>query len=242
MVHATRGSTELAEVNTQHKSPPSFATLAARFPLETVAVTLSARVWQVTCVVDQDALLDGVSEVEHVPYGFLLWESAIALAQLLVGFGVPLQGKRVLELGAGVGLSGLVARSLGALVWQTDHRADLLVLAEHNARQNKVALPYQFLADWRTWDHSGQYDLILGADILYERAMHRYLAPIFRQNLAPGGRLLLADPSRPQALELIAQLETEGWQVEMVLQTITLPLPQRNNKPASVALLICTQP
>jgi len=227
-----------------------FSQLATRFPLVTVDVLLGNQLgnqlgeqpWQITCVVDQDALLDGVNEVEHVPYGFLLWESAIALAQLLVGRGMQLRGQRVLELGAGVGLSGLVAHSLGAMVWQTDHRADLLVLAAHNAQQNQLAPPEQFVADWRTWIHTARYDLILGADILYERAMHRYLAPIFRQNLAPGGQLLLSDPSRPQALELIAQLEDEGWQVEIVIQTITLALPQRTNKPAEVALLTCTQP
>ncbi len=232
---------------------PSFAELAARFPLATVDVLLGDQVgdqpanqpghhWQITCVIDQDALLDGVSEVEHVPYGFLLWESAIGLAQLLLGRGPQLRGKRVLELGAGVGLSGLVAHHLGASVWQTDHRADLLVLAAHNAQQNGMASPEQFVADWRTWQHPAQYDLILGADILYERAMHRYLAPIFRQNLAPGGQLLLADPSRPQALELLAQLEDEGWHVEIVMETITLALPQRTNKPTNVALLTCTQP
>lgn len=234
MTHATR--------NPNPESPLSFADLAARFPLATVDVPIGDQVWRVTCVVDQDALLDGVNEVEHVPYGFLLWESAVVLAQQLMTCGAALRGKQVLELGAGVGLAGLVAQSLGASVWQTDHRADLLVLAAHNAEQNHLCAPQQFLADWRSWQHPAQYDLILGADILYERAMHRQLAPIFRHNLAPGGQLLLTDPSRPQALELIGQLETEGWSIEISIQTITLALPQRHNKPAHVALLTCTQP
>lgn len=234
MTHATR--------HTQPESPLSFADLAARFPLATVDVPIGDQVWRVTCVVDQDALLDGVNEVEHVPYGFLLWESAVVLAQQLVADGTALRGKQVLELGAGVGLAGLVAHRLGATVWQTDHRADLLVLAAHNAEQNHLRAPQQFLADWRSWQHTAQYDLILGADILYERAMHRQLAPIFRHNLAPGGQLLLTDPSRPQALELIGQLEKEGWSIEITIQTITLALPQRHNKPTHVALLTCTQP
>jgi predicted nicotinamide N-methyase len=224
-----------------HATSPAFDALVDRFPLETIDITIGERLWHVTCVTDQDALLDGIVEVEHVPYGFLLWESAVALAKVLAQRGNQLRGKRVLELGAGVGLSGLVAQALGAEVWQTDHRADLLVLAEQNARQNGIAMPHQFLADWRTWDHTPQYDFILGADILYERAMHPYLAPIFRQNLVPGGQLLLADPSRPQALELIAQLETEGWRIDITIQTLLLPLLKRNNKPVNVALLICTQ-
>lgn len=233
MAHATR--------NTQHESTLAFDALVDRFPLESVDISIGERLWHITCVTDQDALLDGIFEIEHVPYGFLLWESAVALAQWLAQRGEQLRGKRVLELGAGVGLAGLMAQALGAAVWQTDHRADLLVLAEQNARQNGVPLPQQFLADWRTWDHSPQYDFILGADILYERAMHQYLAPIFRQNLVPGGQLLLADPSRPQALELIAQLETEGWHIDITMQTLLLPLLKRNNKPANVALLTCRQ-
>lgn len=233
MVHTTR--------NTQYATSPAFDALVDRFPLETIDLTIGERLWHITCVTDQDALLDGIVEVEHVPYGFLLWESAVALAQLLTQWGDELPGKRVLELGAGVGLAGVVAQSVGAEVWQTDHRADLLVLAEQNARQNGVVVPHQFLADWRTWNHSPQYDFILGADILYERAMHRYLSPIFQQNLAPGGQLLLADPSRPQALELIAQLETAGWRIDITMQTLLLPLLKRNNKPANVALLTCTQ-
>lgn len=218
---------------------PSLADLAARFPLETVTMPIGDRIWQITCVTDQDALLDGVNEVEHVPYGFLLWESALALAAWLTERPEIVAGKRVLELGAGVGLAGLMARHLKADVWQTDHRADVLLLAQKNAYQNAIPLPEQFIADWRNWEHTVQYDLILGADILYERAMHQHLAPIFHTNLAPGGALLLSDPSRPQALELIATLEDEGWQIAIEIRTIALPLPGRDNKRVDVALLRC---
>ncbi|MCB0080062.1 MAG: 50S ribosomal protein L11 methyltransferase [Caldilineaceae bacterium] len=217
----------------------SLVDLATRFPLETVTLPIGDRDWRITCVTDQDALLDGVNEVEHVPYGFLLWESAVALAAWLAEDPQAVTGKPVLELGAGVGLAGLMAQHLGAELWQTDHRADVLQLAQENARQNGVALPQQFVADWRNWTHAAQYELILGADILYERAMHRHLAPIFHANLAPGGALLLSDPSRPQALELIAKLEDEGWWVDIEMRTVTLPLPGRTNKAVDVAILVC---
>ena len=217
--------------------PPS---LAARYPLETIPLRIGARTWQISCVTDQDALLDGVNDAEQMPYGFLLWESAVMLAEWLVNNPTLVKNRSILELGAGVGLAGLVARSLRGNVWLTDHRADLLELAAHNARQNYLAPPQQFVADWQAWDHETRYDLILGADILYERAMHRHLLPIFRQNLAPGGRLVLTDPSRPQALELIAALEDDGWQITIEMQTLTLPLLKRVTKAVEVALLVCT--
>jgi predicted nicotinamide N-methyase len=212
--------------------PPS---LAAQLPLELVDLTIGGRTWRVLTVRDQDALLDLADHLDHVPYGFLLWESAIALAELLTQHPEWVAGRRVLELGAGLGLPGLVARSLGAEVWQTDHEPHALALAQVNAAHNGVSGLHHFLADWTAWAHPVQYDLILGADILYERAMHPYLAPIFARNLAPGGRLLLADPSRPQALTFVADLEKQGWHFEITMQTIALPL-------VDVALLLGNPP
>ena len=96
--------------------------LPVQVPLLTVPVTVANRQWQITAVLDQDALLDVADELDYVPYGYLLWESAIGLADFLGQHVDWLAGKRVLELGTGVGLAGLVACSLGAEVWQTDHQ------------------------------------------------------------------------------------------------------------------------
>jgi predicted nicotinamide N-methyase len=206
-------------------------------PFETVTLAIAGRTWQISAVENQDALLDVADQLAHIPYGFLLWESAIALAHWLTRLGDQLAGLRVLELGAGLGLPGLVARSLGAEVWQTDHEAQALAVAVENAGRNGVSGVQHFIADWRTWTHTAQYDLILGADILYERAMHPYLAPIFQQNLVPGGRLLLTDPSRPQALEFIAGLERQGWHFDIEVEQIVRPIPGQVHKTAMVALL-----
>lgn len=219
-------------------SSPLPVWLAEQLPLATVELSIGGRTWRVLAVQNQDALLEVADQLAHIPYGFLLWESAVALAQMLVEQAGQLAGLRVLELGAGMGLPGLVARSLGAQVWQTDHEPYTLTIAAANAPRNGITGIHQFLADWRDWDHTEQYDLLLGADILYERAMHRHLEPIFQHNLAPGGRLLLADPSRPQALDFVAGLEKRGWQFEITMQTVTLPPPNREGKPVDVALLV----
>lgn len=211
-----------------------------KLPLEHIELSIGGRRWRIQAVLNQDALLEVAGQLAHIPYGFLLWESAIGLASLLAEHPALVAGKRVLELGAGMGLPGLVAGSLGATVWQTDHEDRALALAQTNAAQNGVTGIQHFVADWRTWAHDAQYDAILGADILYERAMQPCLVPIFRQNLAPGGRLLLADPSRPQALDFIAALETQGWQFTITMQTVSLPTAGETSKPVEVALLVGT--
>jgi methyltransferase-like protein 23 len=211
--------------------------LATQLPLAEVNLVFGARPWRITAVQNQDALLDLADHLAHIPYGFLLWESAVALADLLVRCADLMRGKRVLELGAGMGLPGLIARSLGAEVWQTDHEPMTLALAAYNAQQNGITGLHHFVADWTQWTHTDRYDLLLGADILYERAMQPYVERIFHQNLVPGGRLLLADPSRPQAFEFAATLEKKGWHFEIDAQTVQLPERTGLSKPIDVMIL-----
>jgi len=210
---------------------------ARTLPLETLALAIGDQTWQLTCVRNRGGLAADTEHLEHDLFGFLLWESAVGLARWLTQQAEQIQGKQILELGAGVGLPGLVAHTLGATVCQTDYQPAALALTVWNARQNQMAGITTFRADWRTWRHPPRYDLILGADILYDATLHFYLEAIFRKNLLPGGRLLLADPGRPQALDFAVQLEQHGWHID--LQSMAVPAIQSENQapPVEVTLL-----
>ncbi|MCS6777896.1 MAG: 50S ribosomal protein L11 methyltransferase [Chloroherpetonaceae bacterium] len=192
-----------------------WARLSAQVALVTRPVVVADRVWQVTCVEDQDALLDAAVSMEHFPYGYLLWEASVGLARYLATCPEYVRGREVLELGCGVGLSGIIARSLGAQVWQTDHLPGALQLAEINALQNGVFGIERFPGDWRQWAHDRRYDVLIGADVFYDRAMHFYLEAVFARNLKEDGVLIIADPVRPQALEFAAHLEKSGWHFQI---------------------------
>ncbi len=212
-------------------------TLGSKLPWETVSLGVGDRTWQLTCVRSRAGLAADTAHLEHDLYGFLLWESAVGLARHLAQQAAAVRGKQVLELGAGVGLPGLVAQAVGATVCQTDYQAAALALTQWNAQQNGIAGIETFLADWRAWRHPPRYDLILGADILYDATLHFYLEAIFRKNLLPGGQLLLADPGRPQALDFAIQLEAHGWRIE--LHTVRVPTlqPESSVSPVEITLL-----
>jgi predicted nicotinamide N-methyase len=163
---------------------------------------------------------------QRLPYGIVLWPAAIALAHELTSRDVA--GRHVLELGAGTGLPGIVAASLGARVVQTDRQEDALSLCKQNAERNGIMTIEHRIADWTAWEDPEQYELILGADVLYGETLHPHLRRIFDANLAPGGTLLLSDPFRKTSFVLLEAMEAEGWIVTMTKWRVGIDLPERS--------------
>ena len=150
---------------------------------------------------------------DRLPYGVALWPAAIALAHEMVARANTIKGKRILELGAGTGLAGIVAASLGGRVVQTDRNELALSVCRRNGERNGVRSIDYRLADWLAWEDTEQYDWIIGSDILYGEVMHPALRQIFAANLAPGGRIMVADPFRAVSFKLLEELEADGWTV-----------------------------
>lgn len=172
---------------------------------------------------DEQRFLGGDSP--RVPYGIVLWPGAIALAHEIASR--PLTGLRILEIGAGTGLPGIVAATRGARVVQTDRQEFALSVCQKNAERNGVTTIEHRVADWTLWDDTAQYDYILGADVLYATAMHEHLRPIFDTNLAPGGTVLLSDPFRTESFALLEAMQADGWRVSMNKWTVGMTSPGR---------------
>jgi predicted nicotinamide N-methyase len=151
---------------------------------------------------DPEALLDEQAferEDEFIPYWAELWPSALALAAHVSL--QDLSGARVLELGCGVGLVAIAAARRGARVHATDWSADAVALTLDNAHRNGVVLDAG-RADWFRPESlpAGPFDLVLAADVLYERRNAQPLAELIPQ-LAP--QAWIADPGRAYAQDFL---------------------------------------
>ena len=149
----------------------------------------------------------------RLPYGVALWPAGIALAHEVADRAAEFRGRRVLELGSGMGLPGIVAATVGGQVVQTDRDELALLLARRNGERNGVVGVEYRVADWTSWDDAAAYDWIIGSDILYGESLHPDLRRIFESNLKPGGRVLLSDPFRGVGLRFLEALEAAGWRV-----------------------------
>jgi predicted nicotinamide N-methyase len=136
------------------------------------------------------------------PYWSVLWRSGIALARELDN--AALRGLRVVELGCGLALPSIAAARAGAVVLATDACSEALTLVARNARANGVRVETARV-DWAEPDElvrRAPFDLVLAADVLYERAN---VAPLLSLLPRLARVAWLADPGRPAAGAFLAQ-------------------------------------
>ena len=149
------------------------------------------------------------------PFWAYLWPSASAAARLIWS-GPQLDGKRVLDLGCGLGAAGFAAAAKGATAMLADIRPEAIALAEKNAATNGLQIEAR-VVDWDDPPPDlGRFDGIVAADVLYDDGMLRGVLRFMRHHLAPGGRGLIADPMRvlPGGLTGAARLhglESTAW-------------------------------
>lgn len=189
-------------------------------PIVRRSIAIGERIWRVEMVEDQEALLSASEGRALFPFGLMLWESAVALAVELSERAAFVTGKTVLELGAGLGLCGVVAAHLGARVVQTDHDVAALAACQRTAALNGVTGISCAIGDWHDWHDISHYDLIIGADVAYDGADHAALFDVFERNLAAGGCVLLADPGREKQTAFLQQAQAAGWTVERTVRHV----------------------
>lgn len=176
---------------------PELAALDHRFVLQAREVSAGGRTWRLEMPRSAEDLISEAdfARDERLPYWADLWPSAIVLANEVSALAGA--GRRAIEFGAGIGLPSLAATAAGFSVTVTDYYEDALLFARRNAACNLGRDIATALVDWRTLPASpGRFDLVLAADVLYEKPYAPLVARAVMGALAPGGMALIADPGR----------------------------------------------
>jgi predicted nicotinamide N-methyase len=152
-------------------------------------------------------------ERDLCPYFGVVWPAARALAGALAERGPELAGKHVLELGCGLALPALVAAKLGARVTATDLHPDVPAFLARNRELNGLAPDaLEYLEhDWRATPLARRFELVVGSDVLYEAGHPAPVARALADHVAPGGRILLADPGRAYLQACLDELVRLGF-------------------------------
>lgn len=186
------------------------AALNRRFMTATEEVAIGDLTWTLLKPANADHLISEADYVldERLPYWADLWPSARVLAATLLR--EDGRGRTLLEMGCGLGLPSIAAMQAGFDVTSTDYYDDALHVTRGNAKRNLGREPDVRLVNWRAWpDDIGQFDVIIAADVLYEKEYATLVAECLAKSLKPGGVAFIADPGRlalPQFRVRIAEL------------------------------------
>lgn len=203
--------------------------LQQRFPLASSCVDIGPWRFELFRHANPDDL---ISEPDfdrdgRLPYWAELWPSATALAQRIAAESGD--GRRLLELGCGLGLAAIAAIRAGFDVLATDFYAEALEFTRANAQHNALPPPSTRLVDWRRIpDDLGLFDLVVASDVLFERPNVPLVAAVLAQTIAPNGCGWLTDPGRPPAVAFPAECESHGLQI--VAQR-DIPVQRPDNRP-----------
>ena len=164
----------------------------------------------------------GISSATWPLFG-LLWPSGAQLAARLAARPVN-AGERILEIGCGLGLASLVGHRCGADVTASDCHPLAGAFMLENLRLNALApIKYRhghWSASAPQHQHAlddglqalrGQFDLIIGSDLLYERDDEGALARFIARHAAPGAQVWIVDPDRGNRAAFNRQMAAQGF-------------------------------
>lgn len=207
----------------------SMRTISVKYPTITRQRKIGDKLYVVEAIRDLDEAIDIICNAmtpeeqldpfaeDLCPYFGILWPASEALGIYLAEHPELIKGKTVLELGCGLGLPSLVATHLGGDVLATDFHPDVEEYFQRNCRHSSLKCKYQRL-NWREEKSEiGQFDVVIGSDVLYEAKHAREVARGLIKFVKPGGTIILSDPGRAYVQQFIHAMNAENLGEEMSL-------------------------
>lgn len=145
-----------------------------------------------------------------------VWPSACKLADIMQTR--QIEGRRILEIGCGLALASLVIhRRLGNVTASDCHPLTESFLRANLDLNALPALPYH-TGNWgRSNPGLGEFDLIIGSDVLYERDQPEQLAAFIQLHAAPRAEVLIIDPNRGNRAAFTRAMALRGYRLEEVV-------------------------
>ncbi len=151
---------------------------------------------------DKQQFEDNEQEAEHLgissatwPLFGVVWESGEVLARMMHTFDVS--GLRILEVGCGIGLASIVLSVRRSDITASDYHPSADRFLQLNAKLNDLP-PIAFVrTDWADTNlELGEFDLIIGSDVLYEELHVELLSKFIERHAKPKCRVIFIDPGR----------------------------------------------
>jgi len=151
----------------------------------------------------------GISSATWALFG-VVWPSSRVLAATVCQF--EMDGKRVLEIGCGIALSSIVLHRMGVDITASDYHPLAKEFLDKNILSNEMK-PIKFqTGNWEIDNPLlGDYDLIIGSDVLYEPAHAKSVSDFIYCHSSAGVEVVIVDPNRGNRASFTKKMIALGY-------------------------------
>ena len=151
----------------------------------------------------------GISSATWPLFG-VVWASSEILAHLMLDYEVT--GRRILEVGCGIGLASLLLNQRQADITATDQHPSAEHFLQCNvALNNGRDIPFVRTGWADEISDIGEFDLIIGSDLLYERDHAALLAGFIDQHARQRCEVIIIDPNRGHSAKFSNRMADLGY-------------------------------
>ena len=174
---------------------------------------------------------------KNFPLWARIWEGAIVLADYISRLEINIP-KSFLEIGAGIGVVGIITASFGHNVTITDYNKDALNFACANVHKNlgdNIKNIKIKILDWKAPKVDESYDYIIGSDVVYKEEDFDYILNLFDVALKKKGEIILSESFRKNSLKFL-EILSRKYKVQAIKKVL------RSDKGETPVILVKAKP
>ena len=177
-----------------------------QYETESREVVIRGRRFSFFVPANLEMFIDPDDVFHDFPLWSKIWEASLVLADFLAGM-TPQPEKRFLEIGAGIGLVGIVAAAFGHRVTITEINKPALDFIRANSLINHCSTVEVVRMDWNSPCLESRFDYIVGSEVVYHEKDFDPLQNLFQRLLKPDGRIILCSEVRQVTIEFYRRLQ-----------------------------------
>ncbi len=170
--------------------------------------------------------------IQNFPLWIKVWEASIVLSEHLAGLNIDKE-MNILELGVGMGLTGLVLGAMGYNVTITDFNEDALKLLQKNIDHNGLETVQKKKLDWYAPDLERKYDIICGSELVCKENAMEPIVDLLHKYLKPEGFVYLAHDIRRNTMIKFVEKVKENFDTKIMIKTL-----KGKEEPIRISILI----
>ena len=195
-----------------------------KYELELMPIAIGGKKLELYVIRNWDVFVNNLAEkgeeyIKEFPFWVKIWKASIVLTEHLIRIGLE-KKKEILEIGAGMGVTGLFLGAFGHKVTITDYEEDALELLRMNVQRNGLTNVSVRKLDWNNPDLTGRYDIICGSETVYNESSIGPIINLFRKYLQPEGTVFLSHDFRRKCIIKFIGMVPGRFEIENMAKTL----------------------